>query len=463
LPMRTGRGRVLGRRAWRLLCSIKLTVLLVSTVLILSLLGTLFPQLTPEIQADPVARSQWEQAVEARYGSFGNLFGLVGLFNVYSSRIFILFLAALFANGLACTVDRLSPILRAIMARPKVVRTDGFYSAGASRASLKIASRHNAMETIRKLLSKRRYRLLIDERKGATYLRGDKNRFARFGTLVTHGALVLVAFAIVWSARASWREPAVILGPGESYDVPHGQDFQVRHEGFELDTYADGTPRDYRSQLVVVHGGSEVTRKTIRVNDPLTYRGVGFYLWGAGPALRIVGLDAEGMPIPMAPSWSDDIVVGEVSLPITGEVDEATLYLPAVDVTVTVSPSHAAVVDDSAEAPLVFLEASRAGQPLFSDYVTRGEVLQLPGFSLEILPDYYTMLQVVSDPGFAPVILASLLGLIGLLISFYFYPSRIWIKLTDEDLMVVGSAERNQTAFRTEFSQLVKKLGEQVG
>ncbi len=462
MPMRTGRGRDLGRRAWQSLSSIKLTVLLVSAVLILSLLGTLFPQLTPEIQADPVARSQWEQAVEARYGAFSTLYGVIGLFNVYSSPIFVLFLAALFANGLFCTIDRLSPILRAIMAQPKVVRPDSFYGTATSRASLEIASKHKATETIRELLSKRRYRLLIDERKGATYLRGDKNRFARVGTVLTHSALVLIAFGAVWSVRASWNEPSVVLGPGESYDVPHGHDFQVRHDGFEVYRYPDGTPRDYRSHLVVVQGGSEVARKTIRVNDPLTYQGVGFYLWGAGPALRIVGLDADGMPLPMAPSWSNEIGEGDVSLAITGEVEEVALYLPALDVSVTLSPSHAALLDESAEAPLVFLEASRAGQPLFSDYVSRGEVVQLPGFSLEFVPDYYTMLQVVSDPGFAPVLLASLMGVIGLLISFYFYPSRLWVKLTDRELAVAGSAERNQAAFQTDFSQLVKKLGEEL-
>ncbi len=460
--MRKARGRDLGRRAWHSLCSIKLTVLLVLAVLILSLLGTLFPQLTPEIQADPVSRSEWQQAVEARYGALSTLYGVIGLFNAYSSPIFVLFLAALFANGLSCTIDRLGPIWRAVMAQPKVVRPDSFYDMASSRASLRISSRQKATEATRGFLSKRRYRLVIDERKGATYVRGDKNRFARFGTLLTHGALVLITLGALWSARASWREPAVILGPGESYDAPRGHDFQVRHEGFQVDTYSDGTPRDYRSHLVVVQGGSEVARKTIRVNDPLTYQGVGFYLWGARPALHIVGLDADGMPLSMAPSWSTETGEGDVSLPINGEVDEARLYLPALDVSVTVSPSHAAVLDDSAEAPLVFLEASQAGQLIFSDYVTGGEVVQLPGFSLQFVPDYYVILQVVSDPGFAPVVLASLLGLIGLLTSFYFYPRRVWIKVTDEDLVVAGSAERNQAAFQTEFSQVAKQLAEEL-
>jgi hypothetical protein len=164
----------------------------------------------------------------------------------------------------------------------------------------------------------------------------------------------------------------------------------------------------------------------------------------------------------MAPSWSDEIAEGDVSLAITGEADEAALYLPTLDVSVTVSLNHTAVLDESAEAPVAFLEVSQAGQPLFSDYVPRGEAVQLPGFTLQFVPDYYTMLQVVSDPGFAPVVLASLLGVIGLLISFYFYPSRVWIKLTDEDLVVAGSADRNQTAFQAEFAKLVKDLGEQL-
>jgi cytochrome c biogenesis protein len=452
------------RRAWRGICSIKLTAVLLSAVLIVSLLGTLFPQLSAQMQADPVARAQWEQAVRARYGALSDIYRLTGLFNVYASPILVLILAALFVNGLACTINRLRLIWRTFTAQPKVVRSDSFYGRASTRASFEIASKQTATDTVRELLAKRRYRLLIDEREGATHLRGDKNRFARVGTLVTHSALVLIAVAAVWSARASWKEPAVILGPGESYEVPHGHDFQVRHEGFEVDRYADGAPRDYRSHLVLVQEGSEIGRKTVRVNDPLVHEGVGFYLWAAGPALRIVGLDDHGMPLPMEPSWHDEIRQGEVSLNIVVEADEVALYLPTLDVNVRVSPNYEGILDESEEAPLVFVEASLPGQPepLFSDYVPRGEAVQLPGFSLQFVPDYYTMLQVVSDPGFAPVVLASLLGVMGLLISFYFCPSRVWVKLTDRGLVVAGSAVRNRTAFQTEFSKLVKTLGEKL-
>lgn len=462
MPVRTGRIRGLGGRVWRSLCSIKLTAILLSVILIMSLASTPFPQLSAEIQADPVAHALWEQAARDRYGPMSDIYRAIGLFNVYASPIFVLSLVALLVNGLACTVNRLRPIWRAITAKPTAVRPDSFYAKAGNRTSLEVASKQRARETITEVLSEHRYRPLMEEQKGITYVCADKNRFARVGTLVTHSAVVFIALGAVWSARASWREPIVILGPDESYDVPHGHDFQVRYEGFEVDRYADGTPRDYRSHLVVVQGASEIARKIVRVNDPLTYQGVGFYLWGAGPALRIVGLDADGMPIPMAPSWSDEIAEGDVSLAITGEADEAELYLPTLDVSVTVSPNHAAVLDESAQAPVAFLEASQAGQPLFSDYVPRGEAVQLPGFSLQFGPDYYTMLQVVSDPGFAPVVLASLLGVLGLLISFYFYPSRVWIKLTDEDLVVAGSADRNQTAFQAEFAKLVNKLGEEL-
>ncbi|NIN96037.1 MAG: hypothetical protein GTN93_13475 [Anaerolineae bacterium] len=462
MPVRTGKGRGPGRRVWRSLCSIKLTAILLSAVLIMSLAGTVFPQLSAEIQADPVAYALWEQGARDRYEPLSDIYRAIGLFNVYASPIFVLSLAALSINGLACTVNRLKPIWRAITAKPRAVRPDSFYARAGNRSSLEVASKQRAREAITEVLSQHRYRPLMEEQKGITYVRADKNRFARVGTLVTHSAVVLIALGAVWSARASWREPVVILGPGESYDVPHGHDFQVRHEGFDVARYPDGTPRDFRSHLVVVQGGSEVARKIVRVNDPLTYQGVGFYLWGAGPALRIVGLDADGIPLPMAPSWSKEIGEGDVSLAITGEADEAALYLPTLDASVKVSPNHTAVLDESAEAPLAFLEVSQAGQPLFSDYVPGGEAVQLPGFSLQFVPDYYTVLQVVSDPGFAPVVLASLLGVIGLLISFYFHPSRVWIKLTDEDLVVAGSADRNQPAFQAEFARLVKDLGEEL-
>lgn len=459
-----GKNKGLPRKAWRTLCSIRLTIILLCAVLSVSLLGTVFPQLTQEIETDQVAHAQWVADAQARYGAVSEVCRILGLFNVYSSPLFLLLLAALLTNGIACTVNRLGPIWRAISAKPKAARPDSFYERTSNHTSLKIASREEARKSITSLLRRHRYRLLIEERDGTTYISGHKNRFARIGTLITHSALVLMAIGALWSSGSSWREPAVILGPGQSYDVGHGHHLQVRHEGFEVERYPDGFPKDYRSHLVLLQEGSEVVRKTIRVNDPLTYQGVTFYLSSSGPALRVFAWDSAGQAVPMQASPDEQATSGEAVLNFSGEGDEQSVYLPSLDVTLNLTLYAQSVPDQSSEDPFLFVEAFQAGrdEPLFSGSMHQGETVQLSTASVRFTADRYSVLQVVSDPSFIPIVVASFLGMGGLLISFYFYPSRIWVKLTDGDLLLAGSAERNRLRFEADFAKLVKELEEKL-
>jgi cytochrome c biogenesis protein len=455
-----GKTRNLRREAWHTLCSIRLTIILLSAILFVSVLGTLFPQPTPETQADELALAQWEAALQERYGAFRELYRALGFLNIYSSPIFLILLVALLVNGVACTFDRLGPICKVITARPKAARPDSFYERATNRASLKVASIDEARKQMASLLSRHRYRLQTEERDGVTYIVGHKNRLARVGTLITHTALVLIAVGALWSSLSAWREPAVVLGPGQSYDVGHGHQFHVQHKGFEVVRYANGFPKDYRSHLLVLEQGSEVLRRVIRVNDPLTYRGVSFYLSSSGPALRVLGWEEDGEPLPLQLPPDGEATRGEAVLNFSAEEDEKSLYLPSLDMTLQVSLYTQSPPEDASEEPFLFVEAFPTGQdqPLFSDYVGQGETVQLSNATLQFIPDTYSVIQVVSDPGFAPIVMASFLGMGGLLISFYFHPGRVWAKLTGRELLLVGSAEGNQGRFEADFAKLVEEL-----
>jgi cytochrome c biogenesis protein len=446
--------------AWRIACSIKTTTVLLAALTVLTLLGTVFPQLTAEIQAGEEAYGQWLLALEARYGGLAPVLRSLGLFTIYTSPLTLLLLAALLTSGIVCTLDRIRPVWRSITASPSPVRPHSFYTRTTCRYSTEVASRNQARQATEAILSRCRYRVTSEEQDGAMYIAGHRNRWSRIGSIITHVALMLLAVGALWSAHSAWSEPAVVLGPGQTYDVGHGHGFQVRHDGFEMERYPDGTVKEYLSHLVVLRQGAEVVRKTIKVNDPLVYEGVAFHLYASGPSVLVRGWNTDGQPLAMEDATNGQISTGELATNFASLDQEQSVYIPSLETTLYLTLVEPSAPKSSADAALVSLEAVPKGAtgPSISTTVSSGETVVLSGVSLQFSEDYHSVLRVVSDPGFQPVIGASLVGLAGLAITFYFNPSRVWVKLTDSELLLAGSSHRNRVAFEQHFARIVAEL-----
>ena len=262
------------RRVWRLLISLKLAVILLLAILLVAFLSTLFPQLPPDVAADPETRGLWLAVAQERYGLlFGPLHAL-GLFEFSKAWWFRLLLAGLFLSTLACTVNRLGSIWR-IVFRPRVKPSGILFERGVNRVSLRADSSEKVIEAVKGALSKRRYRLSVKRVGKTTYLLADKNRLARLGSLVTHISLLIFILGALWYRGFGWRRE-VALTPGETYEI--GPGFQLRSDGFRVERYPGGEPRDYRAHLAVIEGEQEVLTKIVRVNEPLVYEGVSLYL-----------------------------------------------------------------------------------------------------------------------------------------------------------------------------------------
>jgi cytochrome c biogenesis protein len=448
------------RRLWRLFSSLKLAVVLLIAVAVVFLLGTLFPQLSPEVARDPQASARWLAMAREKYGALAGLYETLGLFDVYRSPWFILLITALILNTLVCTINRFKATWRAITARPKVVMPDTFYfpprvggdrggARVACRASLAPAQEARTADAARGGLARRHYRVLAEEREEATYLYADRNRWARLGTLITHLSVVLIVLGFAWSQGWGWREPAVALGPGQLHQVGHGHSFQVRCDGFEVERYAGGLPKDYRACLTIIQGGSEVTSKIVRVNDPLSYRGVGFYLSSYGPAARVRAYDEMGKPLSLQ-VVGEKAGEGEAVLNFAGEGEGRDLLIPSLDLALHVVFYY--------EGPALFVQASRGGQPVFADFVYDGEAVELEDARLEFTLDRYVVLQVVSDPGFRLVIATAFLVMVGLIVSLYFPHRRIWAKMTRDEIRLAGLTLGDKVGLERELAAVVRGI-----
>jgi len=439
-------------RLWRFLGSTGLAVVLLLVVLLAALVGTLFPQLTPDVAADPAAAARWLTTAQEKYGFRFGLYRALGLFDVYHSPWFLALVAALLLNTVVCTVDRLRIVWRAVRARPKIERAEAFYERMPNHVSLAVASVEQGEQALRQVLGRRRYHVVAERRGGVTYLFAERNRLARLATLLTHTSLVLLVLGFLWSSWGGWRERAVALGPGQVHSVGHGRSFAVRSDGLEIDRYPSGQPSDYRAYLTVLERGTEVMRKTVRVNDPLTYRGVSFYLYSYGPAGRVRATDVEGQPIPLQAESNQGVASGEVTLNFAGEGDGREVVVPSRDLTLRLVFYY--------QGPSLFVQATRSGETksFGAGSVRGGDSLKVGDITFEFALDRYIVLQVVHDPGFKGVILAGFLIVGGLIFSFYFPHKRLWARVTADELWLAGRTERDAVGFEKEFVGLMEGL-----
>ncbi len=312
------------RTVWQRLGSSRLAAILLGALLLASLLSSLFPQMP----ADPAAHQAWLTAAALRYGDATDLLYAAGLFDFGHAPWFLALLGALLLNMLACTLQRLPHLWRSFR----------------------------------------------------------KGHRAQAGTLIGHAAALGLVAVLAARPALAWRETGIRLLPGLPQPVGHGTDLAVQAGELEIDFYPDGRPRDYRVPLTVLADGLPLKSRTVRLNHPLTCRGLSFHLQSYGPAAQVTA--PEGA---LALAFADN--------------QGQELALPQAGLRLHMAPRP--------EGEALFVEALTAdGAPLGSRTVADGQQIELQGTPLTFHLSHYTVWQVGRDPTFAPAV-----GLMGLLLA----------------------------------------------
>ena len=267
-------------RAYRFLARLDVAAVLILAVLLLAAFGSCFPQIPPAVAADAERSARWEAMARTTYGGLTSLLAAIGTFDVFHSPIFLIPLALLVVSTVICTLERCRSVWRRVSQQP--VRCPGGALETAPFAACLSASRTIPLPRLaRESLERRGYRVRLASRGDVTYLRGDRNGLAALSTLVTHLAVLLLLLGVMLSWGYGWREE-VAIEPGEIADVRYARELALRNEGFHIIRYPDGTVSSYEAELTIIASGREVRRGTLRVNEPLAYRGVWLYLRGYG-------------------------------------------------------------------------------------------------------------------------------------------------------------------------------------
>ena len=459
--------RVVGA-VWRLLTAVNFAVLQIIVLGLLAVVGMTIRQLPGFAFRSPSDYSGEMLKMHARYdpvfGSAGvDLLERLQFFSVFSSTWFTIGLVVLIVSIVACTIDR-TPRLWRQSAHIRVVQPDPYYDprlpdrvriAGASAGGrpLEEADVRGAL---------RRHHLAVRAvaaADGATYLYGDRNRWTKLATLVSHLGLILFLVAGAVTARFG-VELGLVVAEGDTLTVqPIGTPglLLVKNLGFAAPGFETGSPTDFTTDLEVYRDGDLVARKTIRVNDPLSVAGYTFHQNGFGPAPDLLIRDVDGATLWSGPVALTDAAAG---LPF------GTLSVPGRDVGLQL------LLDRDAEGvgilvvlPYRIVGTNPDGTPAVENglpmAIARGETQSSAGLdffvTLRAFSDF-TLLIAKNDPGRDIVWAAFVFLIVGLAITFYLPRRRVWARLAaDGELALVGRSDRYVDLDR-EFGALVDEL-----
>lgn len=454
-----------GMRIWRLFTSVNFAVVQIVGVTVLATFGMTIRQLPGfafrsagdyATEMDKL-RSIYEPALGV---ALVDLMERLQLFRVFSSTPFTVALLVLAISIFICTLDR-TPRLWQQSASIRVVQPDAYFDPRLPDRVSIAAGPGLTLATAGQALRRGGFavREAVDA-DGTSFLYGDRNRWTKMATLVSHLGLILFVVAGLVTSKFG-DEQGLVVAEGDTLTVqPIGTPglLLVKNLAFEAPGIETGVPSDFTTDLAVYQDGQLLARKVIRVNDPLTAGGYTFHQNGFGPApdleIRSTVDDAVlwSGPVPLT-----DAAAGRPfgAIPIPGRPYGLELLLDRTDTGVgtLIALPYAVHGTNPDGTPDI-----REGFPVV---VVRGDTVVMEGLDLSVnLRGFsdYTLLIAKRDPG-APIVWGAFVTLlIGLAITFYLPRRRIWARFgRDGRLDLVGRADR-QVDFDPEFGRLIDAL-----
>lgn len=437
---------------WGVFSSVRLSVIVLTLLAVTSIIGTVIPQ-----NAAPAV--YMERYGEAAY----RVFHFLDIFDMYHSWWFQLLMILLGVNLVICSIDRLPGVLKIIGKTQRLnpenyrraLKGDTLTIAGApGTVADDLAQRFKgAMGTF----------TVVEEGEGR-FLFAEKGRWTRMGVYVVHASvLLLLAGGLLGSLFGyegymnitEGESASVVTLRGSDATVP--LDFSLRCDDFDVSFYDTGAPKEYRSDLVVEEGGSELLSKRIVVNDPLRFRGVSFYQASYGMAAPesvsfSFASKASGMHYPAEGKLGEPIVIPEGLGTFTPMHFVNNYRFRGHDIGATVL---GILEEKGGESVQLALPVKFAG----FDRMRGGDVVVTVG---EFENRYYTGLQVTKDPGVWLVYAGFLFLIVGCYITFFMSHQGFMVEVAQDKqgsaVTLYGNANKNKLGMEMVIRRLTEKL-----
>jgi cytochrome c biogenesis protein len=444
-------------RLWRFFISMRTGLVLILALGLLSLVGTLLVQAPPGMSNDPQAYASWLTSVKPKYGGWTTVFDKLGFFSMFTSIWFKGITVLLTTSVLACSVNR-APRLWKLAFHPRTRMNETFFTHAPLRAGvLAAAAPEKAMEDVRGILKSHHFRTVVDPDDEGLNLYADRFRWGPFGTVMAHLSFVVILLGFFLSATTGFKDTQFTAAVGQKVAVGHGTGLTLEAKSFSDVYYADGSPKDYSSDLVLYKNGVQVDRQIVRVNHPLKADGVAFYqsFFGVAASMKVTdaaGKDLYGAAVPLV--WSSDDgthSIGQFAMPNQG-------------LTVYVIGAASGKTDPNIKAGQMQLEIHKAGttDPIATQVVDQGKPTSIAGatYTFERTRPF-TGLIVAHDPGAIFVWIGSVLLVLGLFLVFFFPHRRVWVRIrktsTGSEILCASTMKRD-VAFKPMFHQIITDI-----
>lgn len=417
--------------------SVKLGIVLMLSIAITSILGTIVPQ------GDPGAIESLKMSEGAKHFLLA-----IHANNVYYSGWFMSLLAIFFLNLLVATWVMVLPRLRVALRKPPEVSVD----VQERHHENKVYLPQQSIDQIARVLKSAGYRVYQAKNGGVV---AHKGRFSRFAPLITHLGLFAILLGGIASGMTSFKAQ-VPLFPGESLPArqmvaemaqPRGvlagqnYDWSIRLDKFWMDYYSDERVKQFYSEVSILKGDKVLAHKKIWVNEPFVHEGVWFYqaFWGVGGAEMVI----DGKQDRIGLRSGEEIgLQGNLSKLVDLRGKQYLFYLP------------------NERQPLTVMRFQGGGvmpQPLAE--IPPGGHMMVDGIPMQYKgPALYSGIQSKADPGIPIVYAGFLILTLGTGLAF-FALRQVWVSPNANGFLLSGKANRGLVSFQQELVRVATQLG----
>ncbi len=428
---------------WNFFASVQLALVTLCTISLVSIVGTIIPQ-----------KEAPDWYIQKFGPSTARFFDLFHLNDMYGSLWFRALLGILCANLIICSIDRLPGVWKKITADTTALPPKRLPAMKRNVSWTVSAPPATAKEQFAGFLLKKGWKTAVRETEDGLLLSSQKGAWTRLGVYIVHGSiLVILIGALLGSILGFKGNVSILEGEGTAKISLNDTGalinlgFEVRCDGFTINYYSNGMPKEYRSDLTILENGREVVHQAVRVNSPLTYKGITFYqssYQAYKDFILSITDKANGeqktfmMPFQKETQWlQEGLRFGVINEESVGEkITRLKIWLT-----------------DPGGPPTVFWVDAGARIPVERG----GKKYQILGKQL-----YSTGLQVAKDPGVWWVYIGCGLILFGLFITFFTSHRKIWLfvseKGTTTSICMAGSANKNKIGFDKVFYDLADGL-----